>query len=141
MSTSKVQLHPKLDHPHRQPQAADLSHARRVRHDRIVADPTDAVGLAELRRIERVEEFRAKLQATIFAQRFDGPVLVQREIERVRPRRKQYVGSRIPVVAQLRMRRDITLRSPEGGRVEVQLSRRIIDTAVLYAIGTGSGAG
>src|SRR5437867_9681050 len=39
------------------------------------------------------------------------------------------------------MRPNIALRASEGGRVEVQLSRRIVDAAVLYPIGPRGGAG
>src|SRR5580700_11214895 len=59
--SSVVYFHSELENSHRLTQRANLPHPRSVWDDRILADPTQTIGGAELRRVQRVERFGAEL--------------------------------------------------------------------------------
>src|SRR4051812_39313351 len=74
---SEIQLQAELKDTHRLTQAADLPDSWSIGNNRIVGGVTQAIWLSELRRVERVKGFGAKLHLCPFAQEPKIPVLCQ----------------------------------------------------------------
>src|SRR6478736_9196335 len=84
-----VHFGPKLEDAHRLPQTPDFTDSRGIRNEGVAAYPAQTVWRSELGCVERVKSFSAELDAAPFAQLGNVPVLCQRQVEGVNPRRNQ----------------------------------------------------
>src|SRR5581483_2886862 len=118
LSPEQFQAH--LYRAHGRSQRANLAHTRGIRGDGIGARKTNAVGISEKRRIQRVDRFQPELKLHTFRSTGQGEfeVLEQREVSVLLGGSVEDTNAGAAVVAEVLAARNVAGHAPEGLGIE-----------------------